>query len=113
MSRTTALQKIALISFVIVLTICQASLVSAESPSWIGHGPGGGTVGVLAIDPVTPTTLYAGDYGGGVYKSINGGESWNPINTGLTNLGIYILEIDPVKPSTLYAGTMNGVFKSL
>ena len=39
----------------------------------------------LAIDPLTPTTLYAGTYGGGVFKSTDGGASWSAVNTGLTN----------------------------
>ena len=39
---------------------------------------------VLAIDPKTPTTLYAGTYEG-VFKSSNGGNSWNAVNTGLSN----------------------------
>ena len=31
-------------------------------------------VNALAIDPATPATLYAGTWGGGVFKSTNGGE---------------------------------------
>ena len=38
----------------------------------------------LAIDPITPATVYAATYGGGVFKSTNGGGNWNPINSGLT-----------------------------
>src|SRR5437016_4226510 len=37
----------------------------------------------LVIDPVTPTTLYAGIELGGVYKSTNGGGSWSAVDTGL------------------------------
>jgi hypothetical protein len=38
----------------------------------------------LAIDPVTPTTVYAGTSGGGVFKSSDGGAHWSPFNNGLT-----------------------------
>ncbi len=38
----------------------------------------------LAIDPATPSTLYAGTIGGGVFKSTNGGGAWSAVNTGLT-----------------------------
>ena len=69
-------------------------------------------VHALAIDPVTPTTLYAGTDGGGVFKSTDGGGNWSAINTGLTNTYVYALAIDPVTPTTLYAGTYDGVFKS-
>src|ERR1035438_4060631 len=67
----------------------------------------------LAIDPPTPATLYAAEYGGGVFKSINGGASWSASSSGLTNLGVLALVIDPSNPATLYAGTVNGgLFKS-
>ena len=39
-------------------------------------------VHALAIDPVTPTTLYAGTEGGGVFKSTDGGGNWSAVNTG-------------------------------
>ena len=39
-------------------------------------------VKALAIDPHDPSTLYAGTYGGGVFKSTNGGGSWSAVNTG-------------------------------
>ena len=73
-----------------------------------------GSVDVLAIDPATPTTLYAGTYCPGVLKSLDGGDSW--INIGLTiPYGrVWALAIDPATPTTLYAGTSNwGVFQSL
>src|SRR3989442_1318092 len=60
----------------------------------------------LAIDPLTPTTLYAGT-SGGVFKSTDGGASWSA--SGLINVSA--LAIDPLTPTTLYAGTSNvGVF---
>ena len=77
-------------------------------------GPPGGAVRALAIDPSTPTTVYAGVYyGGGVFKSTNGGTSWTAVNSGLPNTYINTLAIDPFTPATLYAGTSSrGVFKS-
>ena len=77
------------------------------------NGLEGGTVYALAIDPATPSTLYAGTGGGGVFKSTNGGAAWSAVNTGLTSTVVNALAIDPVTPSTLYAGTRDGgVFKS-
>jgi photosystem II stability/assembly factor-like uncharacterized protein len=65
---------------------------------------------VLAINPLTPTTLYAGT-DDAVYKSTDGGVSWNA--TGLTGVGVETLAIDPLTPTTLYAGTgTSGVYKS-
>ncbi|HUK56385.1 MAG TPA: hypothetical protein VLY20_06985 [Nitrospiria bacterium] len=68
----------------------------------------------IAIDPVTPTTLYVGTDGGGVFKSTDGGSSWAPINNGLIDLKVTALAIDWVTPSRIYAGTENGgIFASL
>jgi uncharacterized protein (TIGR03437 family) len=67
----------------------------------------------MAIDPSNPATLYAAEYGGGVFKSGNGGASWSASSSGLTNLGVLCLVIDPSNPATLYVGTVKGgVFKS-
>jgi hypothetical protein len=61
-----------------------------------------------AIDPVTPTTLYAGTANSGVFKSTNGGNSWNAINSGLKISAVQVLAVDPVTPSTIYAGMYYG-----
>lgn len=63
----------------------------------------------LAIDPVTPTTLYAGLYTG-VFKSTDGGASW--IVTALKNTFVKVLTVDRINPSILYAVTTSGLFKS-
>jgi hypothetical protein len=58
--------------------------------------------------------IYAGTFGSGVYKSIDGGYFWNAASRGLTNLEVYSLAIDPTQPSTLYAGTYHSqVYKSI
>jgi hypothetical protein len=71
----------------------------------------------IAIDPATPTTLYASVLDEGVFKSTNSGASWVPVNNGLTSLSVFSLAIDPTTPTTIYAGTASttggGVFRSL
>jgi hypothetical protein len=74
-------------------------------------------VQALAINPATPTTLYAGLARGatlgGVFKSTNSGGCWNPVNDGLTDLDVQALVIDPTAPGRVYAGTSSGgVFQS-
>ncbi len=82
-----------------------------KSPQWLG--PDGGLISAIVIDPIAPQNVYAGSWGGGVYKSVDGGSHWSPINQGLDNLVIVSLAIDPVNPSILYAGTYKGkVYKS-
>jgi photosystem II stability/assembly factor-like uncharacterized protein len=86
---------------------------------WTSHGPGGAVVSSLAIDPTDPSTLYAGvwDYwnrpGTGVYRSTDGGRSWDLRKRGLTSSAVYAVAVDPIMPTTVYAGTQSGgIFKS-
>jgi photosystem II stability/assembly factor-like uncharacterized protein len=48
---------------------------------------------------------------GWLFKTTNGGASWNPENAGLPNY-VTALAIDPQNSSTLYAGSNSGVFRS-
>ena len=50
--------------------------------------------------------------GGGVYCSTDNGDTWEPVNTGLTNTEVYSLAMD--SKGYLYAGTTEGgVFRSV
>ncbi len=70
-------------------------------------------VRALAIDPLTPNTLYAG-LQTGLFKTTDGGESWEASGSGLNPaLGVGAIAIDPVTPSTVYASTSEGLFKSV
>jgi hypothetical protein len=60
----------------------QAGIVSGGTSVWISNGLEGESINALAIDPATPTTLYAGTDGGGVFKSTNSGGHWKPIIEG-------------------------------
>jgi murein DD-endopeptidase MepM/ murein hydrolase activator NlpD/photosystem II stability/assembly factor-like uncharacterized protein len=99
--------------YLIALFLGVTSTCFAQAPTWTSIGPEGGFISALAIDPASPTTLYAGTRGGGVFKSTDGGTSWSAINSGLADTDVLALAIDPVTPTTLYAGTnVGGVFKS-
>jgi len=73
--------------------------------------PGSIDVRSLAIDLVTPTTMYAGTPGG-VFKSTDGGGQWSEAIEGMPYSYVNTLVIDPSAPETLYAGTSLGMFKS-
>ena len=58
-------------------------------------------INALAIDPVTPTTLYVGrssfDGAGGIYKSTNAGGNWTVMSNGLPTFAyVAAVVIDPL-----------------
>ena len=78
----------------------------------------------LVIDPIHPGVLYAatsGSYPGGfseLYKSVDSGASWSPINQGLDQIvavhaPVNALLVDPARADVLYLATSGyGVFRS-
>jgi len=81
--------------------------------SWVSLGPTNGEgfgifVLSLAVNPRTPSVVYAATGGEGVFKSANRGGSWTPVNQGLANRSVLSIVIDPVEPETVYAGTAGG-----
>ena len=66
----------------------------------------------MVFHPSDPNIIYAGGSSTSVIKSINGGATWNPSDTGLAT-NITSLVMDPSAPATLYAGSLySGVYKS-
>ncbi len=60
---------------------------------------------VLVVDPTAANTLYVGTRRDGVFKSMDGGDTWSPASDGLPRkAGVAQLAIDPSMPATLYAG---------
>jgi len=79
-------------------------VVLTAAPAFPSHGAE--SIAALAIDPKTPTTVYAGTSDRGVFKSIDGGANWSA--TGLANIYASALAIDSQAPSVVYAGTDGG-----
>ncbi len=80
-------------------------------PEWLG--PIGGSIINIVADRRNPSVLYAGSSGGGVYKSTNGGETWNNSSQGMGSVSIYSLAIDPENSAIIYAGSYKkGVYRS-
>ncbi len=57
------------------------------------------------------TSSYESIEGIGIYRSTDGGDSWQAINDGL-DLETNDLQIDPVDPRILYAATASGVYRT-
>ncbi len=70
----------------------------------------------VAINPNSPLTVYATARTQGVFRSSDGGHTWQSINNGITNLSMGSsapVIIDPTNRQTLYVAGSGGVFKSL
>ena len=83
---------------------------AAFSRARTARRPGGaaafkGTSFALAIDPVTPTTVYACANSVQVAKSLDGAATLNRVVAGFPQQTINALAIDPATPSTLYIGS--------
>ena len=77
---------------------------------WTNAGPTNhaGRVTCLVIDPKNSKNLYAGAAAGGVWKSTNGGQSWDPCWPRLLNHNIGALATHPVNSNQLYCATGEG-----
>jgi len=73
---------------------------------------GSDAIVVIALHPTNPNILYiaTNDY---IYKTRNGGETWENLSRGMTHSRVIAMAVDPAYPATVYAGTKgDAVFKS-
>jgi photosystem II stability/assembly factor-like uncharacterized protein len=99
------------------------SLYSGLRWRMIGPFRGGRSIAVSGIEG-QPNVYYFGAVGGGVWKTTNGGLTWEPIFDGQSIGSIGALAIAPSDPNIIYVGTGeadlrsdltygNGVYKSI
>ena len=68
----------------------------------------------VAVDPTDSATVYLTTQSdGGVFKTINGGLTWTPRNSGLTAVQVTALVVHPNSSSVYAATTSNAVYKSM
>ncbi len=74
---------------------------------WIGRGPAniGARVNTIAVHPTNENIIYVGFSTGGVFKTTDGGATWNPIFDDQLFLAIGDITLDPADPETVYVGT--------
>ena len=82
-------------------------LATRGATSWVFAGPtnGGGRITSIAVPASNPQTIYVGAAAGGVFKTIDGGTSWNPIFDDALTLSIGDLAVAPSNPQIVYVGT--------
>jgi photosystem II stability/assembly factor-like uncharacterized protein len=74
---------------------------------WFSVGPRNvnGRIKSIAVHPTDDAIIYAGAASGGVWKSVDGAQSWRPLWNEQESLAIGSLAIAPSNPNTVYAGT--------
>ena len=83
------------------------NLSARTQGSWVVEGPGniGARVNTLAVDPKDPSVIFAGFSEGGLFRTRNGGSSWEPVFDTQNRLSIGSVVIDPFNSNIIYAGT--------
>jgi photosystem II stability/assembly factor-like uncharacterized protein len=97
---------------VLLATFLFLGAVALTGQSWAGVGPPGGELDFIAVAPSTPTIIYASSRLGGVFRSLDGGETFDPTVEGLPTEQVQCLAVSPSDSRTIYAGTASGAFKS-
>ncbi len=77
----------------------------------IGPFRGGRTIAVTGVEG-QPNLFYIGAVGGGVWKSVNAGETWEPIFDKQPIGSIGAIAVAPSDPDIIYVGTGEADFRS-
>ncbi|WP_299255257.1 starch-binding protein [uncultured Aquimarina sp.] len=72
------------------------------SNSW---SPGQGRVNVVVVDPNQSDVIYIGAPAGGIWKSIDSGEHWEPLSDYLPQIGVSGIAIDHNNSNIIYIST--------
>lgn len=86
----------------------QSAGVSMDN--WQAMGPFnvGGRSRAMVFSPANSNIMYSAGVSGGVFKSLDSGQSWQSISDDLENMAVVTLAISEQQPDTLFAGTGEG-----
>jgi len=72
--------------------------------------PVSGRVSAIAVDPTDPKIVYVGGAQGGVYRSLNGGNTWEQlvVGAGAVNFAVGCITVDPTDSTRVLIGTGEG-----
>lgn len=94
-------------TFIVTMALFSGHLLAGVN-RWTRRGPDGGSIRKVIADPQNASVLYIAVFGAGVYKTVDGGMSWRPLNEGMPDANIVTLAMAPGEPATLFAGTNTG-----
>lgn len=78
----------------------------------LANGVPKSSISAVTIDPRNPSTIYVGAPVRGLFRSTDGGNSWERIST-LKDEFVHHVEINPNNPSIIYVGALGTVYKSI
>ncbi|NJN92681.1 MAG: DUF11 domain-containing protein [Anaerolineales bacterium] len=84
--------------------------ISRTQWNWLGPGNIGGRVRSLLIHPTNPNLMWLGSVSGGIWRTTDGGASWQPVDDFMANLAVSTLAMHPANPNIIYAGTGEGFY---
>jgi photosystem II stability/assembly factor-like uncharacterized protein len=103
------------------VTIQESSVraTALNSTSWTPIGPApipngqtqtvttavSGRVSAIAVDPSNPEVAYVGAAQGGLYRTLDGGQTWTAMMDSAQSLSVGAVTIDTHNPSTVWVGT--------
>ncbi|MCP4204349.1 MAG: hypothetical protein GY769_20755 [bacterium] len=125
--KTSAIAVSPMSSDIVIVGTNRGTIYSTQAGSsanggtvWQGVRPRSGFVSSVAFDPLDRAVIYATYAGFGgkhVWRSLDGGVSWQAIDgqggTRLPNIPVHSLVVDPEDRGRLYVGTDLGVFVSI
>ena len=81
---------------------------SLIGPKSTPSGGGNGRVNAVRAHPTLANTLFACTPAGGLWKTTDGGTTWNPIADAIAILGATDVAFDPTNANTMYLATGDG-----
>src|ERR1043165_3746968 len=104
--RTRSLAYIAVFSIVLTLS-AHAQLPPVNGLRWRNVGPNrGGRSIAVAGSAGRPLEYYFGATGGGLWKSVDGGTTWNPVTDGqIESSSVGAVAVAASNPDIVYIGT--------
>ncbi len=86
--------------------------VSSGEEGWGSPGVRAGFPIDFQVDPRDPNRVFANNYGGGNFLSIDGGQTWTVASNGYTGAQVRAIVVDPTNPAIVYAAARSGFFAS-
>lgn len=74
----------------------------------LSTNPGLGRVNVVAVDPQAPHRIYIGTPSGGLWRSNDQGQNWEPLTDQFLSLGVSGIAINPQNSNEIYLATGDG-----